>query len=102
MNYESYVIPPNFTDAGKVLGLFEIRNLIETVLFTVPIVYLCLVLIPFGITTKIIITLSVTVPIGGFGLIGIGGDSLTRWLRSWWNWRKQRRIMLYRGEAQVK
>jgi hypothetical protein len=102
MNYESYVIPPNFTDAGKVLGLFEVRNLIETVLFIVPIIYFCLVLIPFGLTTKIILTLSVAVPIGGFGLIGIGGDSLTRWFKCWWKWRTQRRIMLFRGEAQAK
>lgn len=99
MSYESYVIPANFTDAGRVLGLFETRNLIEAALLTLPLVYLCLVLLPFGLTTKIIVTLSVAIPIGGFGLIGIGGDCLTRWLKCWWIWRKHRRIMFYRGEV---
>ena len=29
MNYEVYHIPTNFTDAGRVMGLFELRNLVE-------------------------------------------------------------------------
>ena len=32
MNYEIYHIPTNFTDAGRVMGLFELRNLVETVI----------------------------------------------------------------------
>ena len=99
MSYESYVIPTNFTDAGRVFGIFETRNLIEAVLFTLPLVYFSLVLLPFGLTAKIIVTLSLAVPISGFGLIGIGGDCLTRWLKCWWIWRKHRRLMFYRGEA---
>ena len=31
MNYEVYHIPTNFTDAGRVMGLFELRNLVEAV-----------------------------------------------------------------------
>ena len=102
MNYESYYIPSNFTDAGRVFGLFEVRNVIETVILTIPLIYLCFALLPFGLTTKIVITLSVAVPVGGFGLIGIGGDSLTRWLKSWWVWRQHRRLMFYRGEVESK
>lgn len=41
MNYEIYHIPTNFTDAGRVMGLFELRNLVETVILTVPVLYLC-------------------------------------------------------------
>ena len=100
MNYESYVIPANFTDAGRVLGLFETRNLIEAVLLTLPLVYLCFVLLPFGMTTKTIVMLAAAVPVGGFGLIGVGGDCLTRWLKCWWRWRRNRRIIFYRGEVE--
>ena len=32
MSYETYHIPVNFTDAGKLFGVFEIRNAVETVL----------------------------------------------------------------------
>ena len=102
MSNETYYIPTNFTDAGRVMGLFEIRNLIEAVVLTLPILYLCLAFVPLSMTPKIIVTLTVLVPVGGFGLIGINGDSLTRWLGSWWRWRKGRRLITYRGECKKK
>ena len=97
MNKETYYIPANFTDAGRVMGIFELRNLAEAVVLTLPVLYLCLVLLPFGLTTKITVTLIIVVPLGGFGLMGISGDSLTRWAGNWWRWRKNRRLMTYRG-----
>lgn len=102
MSNETYYIPTNFTDAGRVMGLFEIRNLIEAVLLTLPILYLCLAFVPLSMTPKIIVTLTVLVPVGGFGLIGVSDDSLTRWLGSWWRWRKGRRLITYRGECKKK
>ena len=81
------------------MGLFELRNLVETVVLTLPFLYLCIAFLPFALTTKIIVTLIIVVPIGGFGLIGISDDSMTRWLGSWWKWRRGRRIILYRGEV---
>lgn len=36
-----YYIPVNFTDAGRVLGLFELRNCIEAAVLAVPTVGLC-------------------------------------------------------------
>ena len=102
MTNETYYIPANFTDAGRVMGLFEIRNLIEAVLLTLPILYLCLAFVPLCMTPKIIVTLTVLVPVGGFGLIGVSDDSLTRWLGSWWRWRKGRRLITYRGECKKK
>ena len=41
MSYETYHIPVNFTDAGKLFGVFEIRNAVETVLLCIPILFLC-------------------------------------------------------------
>lgn len=99
MIYEMYHIPVNFTDAGRLFGMFEIRNAVETVLITVPVLFLCLALLPLSLTPKIVVTLVIVVPLGGFGLIGISDDSLTRWLSCWWNWRRNRRLMFYRGEA---
>ena len=64
------------------MGLFELRNLVEAVILTVPALYLCIAFLPFGLTAKIIVTLVVVVPVGGFGLIGINDDSMTRWLKS--------------------
>lgn len=99
MNYDVYHIPTNYTDAGRLLGLFEIRNTIETVLLSIPVLFFCLYFLPLALTSKIVATLTAVVPLGGFGLIGINDDSLSRWLSSWWRWRKRRRQITYRGEA---
>ena len=102
MSYEVYHIPSNFTDAGRVFGLFEIRNVIETVLLAVPVLYLCIALLPLTLAPKVIVTLIIVIPVGGFALTGIRDDSLTRYLKSWLGWRKRRRVMYYRGEVKVK
>lgn len=98
MDYEVYHIPSNYTNAGRLMGLFETRNVVETTLIVLPVLALCL-LLPFSLTPKIIVTLTIIVPLGGFGLIGINDDSLTRWLSAWWSWRKKRRTLAYRGEV---
>ena len=98
MNYEVYHIPTNFTDAGRVMGLFELRNLVEAVVLTIPVLYLCIAFLPFALSTKIMVTLVVIVPVGGFGLIGVNDDSMTHWLEDW-RWRRRRRIILFRGEV---
>lgn len=102
MNEEIYYIPTNFTDAGRVFGLFEPRNLIEALVLTLPLLLVCFKLLPFDLTVRIVVALVVAVPVGGFGLIGIGDDSLTRWLGSWWHWRRARRHIYYRGEVKSK
>ncbi len=58
MSNETYYIPTNFTDAGRVMGLFEIRNLVEAVLLTLPVLYLCLAFVPLSLTPKIIVIVS--------------------------------------------
>jgi len=97
MNYDTYYIPANFTDAGRLFGMFEIRNVIEAVLLGLPTLFLCFTLFQSTITARIIFSMIVVVPLGGFALIGINGDSLTRYLRAWRRWRKRKRIITYRG-----
>ena len=99
MHYDVYHIPVNFTDAGRLFGLFEIRNAIEAVLLTVPVLFACIAYLPLALTPKVVVTMILVVPLGGFVLMGISDDSLTRWLSFWWRWRERRRLMLYRGEV---
>ena len=47
MDSETYYIPVNYTDAGKLFGLFEIRNAIESVVLGLPVLGLCTALLPF-------------------------------------------------------
>ena len=99
MDSETYYIPANYTDAGKLFGLFEIRNTIEAVLVGLPILCFCADFLPLEHTWKIIVSLFLLVPAVGFALIGLKDDSLTRYLRTWWTWRRHRRVMTYRGEV---
>ncbi|MEG0756089.1 MAG: hypothetical protein RR450_06810 [Oscillospiraceae bacterium] len=101
MNYETYHIPVNYTDAGRLFGLFEMRNAIETAILVIPVLFLCAFFLPLGLTAKIITTLVIGVPLGGFSLIGIRDDSLTRFLSAWWRWHKRRRVLTYRGEIKA-
>ena len=57
MSHQTWHIPANYTDAGKLFGMFAIRNTIEAVLLAGPCIFFCLRLLPFAITTNITITL---------------------------------------------
>jgi len=97
MKYTDYYIPANFTDAGKLMGLFPIRNTIEALVLSAPLMVLCFSMLPLSVSTNLMITLIVVVPVGGFALIGIQDESLTQFLAAWWRWRTRRGIMTYRG-----
>ena len=65
-NEDIYYIPVNFTDAGRVLGLFELRNCIEAAALAAPTVGLCTLVAqhtPFSLTVKLILSLCLLVPV---------------------------------------
>lgn len=95
-----YYIPVNFTDAGRVLGLFELRNCIEAAILALPTFGLCSLIAhytPFSVTIKLILSLCLLVPVCGFGLIGIRDESLSRFLCTYVRWRRCRRIAINKG-----
>ena len=94
-----FFIPTNFEDSGKLMGIFNTRNVIEAGILSLPFVYLIFKLVPFGLTWKIIISAVFVIPIGGFALIGINDDPLTIFVRNWWRWLRNRKILEYRGEV---
>lgn len=99
-NEDLYYIPVNFTDAGRVFGLFELRNCIEAAVLAVPAIGLCTLaahFTPFSLTVKLIISLCLLVPVCGFALIGIRDESLSRFLFTYFRWRMNRRITLNKG-----
>ncbi len=100
MSYVTYHIPANYTDAGRLFGLFPIRNTVEAAIIAVPTLFLCFRLLPFALTTNIIITMALVVPSAGFALIGLGDDSLSRFLVAWLRWKRNRRIVTFRGTPQ--
>ena len=95
-------IPANYTDAGKVFGMFEIRNVAECAILCIPITILNIMLSPFNLTGTLILLLVLDIPIGGFALMGVQDDSLFSFVRCYRRYRKNRRILLYRGSQWVR
>jgi len=94
-----FFIPTNFEDSGKLMGIFNMRNVIEAGILSLPFVFLTFKLIPVSLTWKIILSAVFAIPIGGFALIGINDDPLTVFVRNWWRWLRNRKIIEYRGEV---
>ena len=99
-NEDTYFIPANFTDAGRVLGMFELRNCIEAVILAAPTLGICMLIahqLVVSLTIKLIISLCLLVPVCGFALIGIRDDSLSRYLSVYFRWLRHRQIILNKG-----
>ena len=101
MESNTVIIPANYTDAGKILGIFEIRKLVEAMVLCVPLLGFLLFSLPFSITTNIVISAVIVVPVGGFALTGIHDYSLLDFVRVYLKWRKQRKILTFDGEIPV-
>jgi hypothetical protein len=52
-----------------------------------------------SLTNKILVSSVFAVPVGGFALMGINDDTFTLFLKTWWRWLRNRKIIEYRGDA---
>lgn len=94
-----FLIPANFEDSGKILGMFSTRNVVEAVVLALPFGYLIFKVLPLSLTMRIIFASIIVIPVGGFALMGIRDDPLSIFVRTWWQWYKNRKIIEYRGEV---
>lgn len=94
-------IPTNYTDAGKLLGMFEIRNVVECFILCVPLTLLAILFSPFGLSGTIILVTVLDISIGGFAIIGVQDYSLFTFLRIYNRYKKNKRIITYRGTQWV-
>lgn len=101
MDNVTVYIPNNFTDAGKIFGMFEMRNVAEALIVCVPLILLTVILSPFGLTGTLITGMIIVVSLGGFALMGIQDYSLFTFARIHRKWRKNRRILTYRGSKWI-
>lgn len=81
--------------------MFEIRNVAEALILCVPLVLLTVLASPFGLTGTLITATALTVLVGGFALIGVHDYSLLTFARLHYRWRKNRRILTYRGSQWI-
>lgn len=81
-DYEnSYAIPANYTDSGKILGgMLSLRNVIEAVVLLTGLGFIELKFIPMQDPIRIIVMVVTLLPLGLVALTGIDGDSLLQYL----------------------
>lgn len=90
-------IPTNYTDAGKLFGMFEIRNVVECFILCIPLTLLSISFSTFGLTGTIVLVSVLDITVGGFAMIGVQDYSLFTFLRIFRCYRKNKRIITYRG-----
>lgn len=91
--FEVYVIPPNFMEGGTLFGgLLKTRNTIEAVILGlavgVPVLHL-----PFSLTVRVVILCLTALPLVLLALIGISGMSLSAFIRLFFCFLHNRRIL---------
>ena len=93
----TFYIPSNFTDSGKVFqGMFEVRNVIEAGILVVILGYTIWNLLPFQNATKIILLAAIVLPTGILALVGYQGDCLSKIAKSIFTFFKNKRKLRYR------
>lgn len=95
---DGYIIPPNFIDTGTIFGgALKLRNAIEAgviaVVTGVPVFH-----IPVSLTARIIIACITTLPLVLFAIIGIDGESLSSFVKNFFSYLKNRRVVGGNGE----
>ena len=94
-----FFIPTNFEDSGKLMGMFRIRTVVEAGILALPFVYVIFKFTVMTLTNKIIVSSVFAIPVGGFALMGINDDTLTIFVKTWFRWLRNKRIIEYRGEV---
>ena len=90
---DTYVIPPNFIEGGTLMGgMFKTRNAIEAGILGlavgVPVFH-----INASLTARIIILCLTALPLMLFALIGVGGMSLSAFVRLLFQFVRNRRLL---------
>ena len=91
--FEVYVSPPNFMEGGTLFGgLLKTRNTIEAVILGlavgVPVLHL-----PFSLTVRVVILCLTALPLVLLALIGVSGMSLSAFIRLFFCFLHNRRIL---------
>lgn len=93
----TYAIPANYTDSGKLLGgMLETRNTIEAIIMLGLVGYPEIAWLHVDTTAKVVIMTVTLIPLGVVSLMGIGGDSLMQYLSHIVRFGLNRRKLHYR------
>ena len=95
--FEVYIIPPNFMEGGTLFGgLLKTRNTIEAVILGLA-VGVPVLRLPFSLTVRVVILCLTALPLVLLALIGVSGMSLSAFIRLFFCFLHNRRILLRDG-----
>lgn len=90
-----YIIPHNYCDNGKILGLVEKQSLYIAAAWLVPMTFLNFKFLPLTTDVKIFILILLILPPTLFILIGVGGDTLPDFIKYVYQFYKRAKIYYF-------
>lgn len=92
---DTYIIPHNYSDNGKILGIVEKQSLYTAAAWFIPLTFLNFRFLPFSIDVKIFVLILVIIPPTLFILIGVGGDTLLDFIRYVYRYHTRAKVYHY-------
>ena len=102
-SFDIFAIPKNFSEDGVSFNGISRRNLAEGILLAAASGYPILMHLPFSLSVRVVLLCFIPLPLFFFGLVGIGGESLTQFVVTFFRWLLRRRTIRYyidRGEPE--
>jgi len=90
-----YIIPHNYTDNGKILGIIEVQSVYLAACWFLPTTVLNFWLIPLGLDYKLFIFVLVILPPTAIALLGIGSDTILDFAKYVRNFYKRSKVYTY-------
>jgi len=91
---DTYIIPHNYTDNGKILGMIEKESLITAAIWFLPMTLL-VVKLPLSVDNRIYLFMFIVVPPTLFALVGIGSETLVDMLKFILRFTKNSKVYTY-------
>ncbi|MBP5426417.1 MAG: hypothetical protein J6Y29_00725 [Clostridiales bacterium] len=92
---ETYIIPHNYTDNGKILGMIEKESLVTAAVWCVPTTYMVFKFLPLSLDYKIYVFMCVVVPPTIVALVGIGSETLVDMLKFVFRFLRRSKVYTY-------
>ena len=90
-----YVIPHNYTDNGKILGIVETQSVYTAAIWFLPMSYIVFWLLPFSLNVRIGLFIIFVVPPTAIALVGIGSETLFDFLTFVYKYYKRAKFYHY-------
>lgn len=94
-SFDVFAVPRNFGEDGMTFNGISRRNLVEGGIFAFLSGYPIAMHLPVALSVRIVLLCFISLPLFFFGMIGIGGESVTQFVATWCRWLFHRRILRY-------